>query len=104
MPGVMAVFTAAELHSVPPAIRIRALPEQAALPGAARLLGRSVAWQAGRSESNLSEPAGRRRHRLPGSSRSRRSGRFAATRPACVRQNDPPFAVYSRPLKNWRKS
>ena len=40
-------------------IRIHALPEQAALLGAARLLGRPVAWQADRSESNLCEPHAR---------------------------------------------
>ncbi len=40
-------------------IRIHALPEQAALLGAARLLERSVAWQADRSESNLCEPHAR---------------------------------------------
>ena len=40
-------------------IRIHALPEQAALLGAARLLGRRVAWQADRSESNLCEPHAR---------------------------------------------
>ena len=40
-------------------IRIHALPEQAALLGAARLLGRPVSWQADRSESNLCEPHAR---------------------------------------------
>ena len=40
-------------------IRIHALPEQAVLLGAARLLGREVAWQADRSESNLCEPHAR---------------------------------------------
>lgn len=40
-------------------IRIHALPEQAALLGAARLLGQQVAWQADRSESNLCEPHAR---------------------------------------------
>ncbi len=40
-------------------IRIHALPEQAALLGAARMLGRAVAWQADRSESNLCEPHAR---------------------------------------------
>ena len=40
-------------------IRIHALPEQAALLGATRLLGRPVAWQADRSESNLCEPHAR---------------------------------------------
>ena len=40
-------------------IRIHALPEQAALLGAARVLGRTLAWQADRSESNLCEPHAR---------------------------------------------
>ncbi len=40
-------------------IRIHALPEHAALLGAARLLGHPVAWQATRSESNLAEPHAR---------------------------------------------
>lgn len=40
-------------------IRIHALPEQAALLGAARLLGQDVAWRADRSESNLCEPHAR---------------------------------------------
>ncbi len=40
-------------------IRIHALPEQAALLGAAQVLGRGVVWQADRSESNLCEPHAR---------------------------------------------
>ena len=40
-------------------IRIHALPEQAALLGAARVLERTLAWQADRSESNLCEPHAR---------------------------------------------
>ena len=40
-------------------IRIHALPEHAALLGAARLLNHGVAWQATRSESNLAEPHAR---------------------------------------------
>lgn len=40
-------------------IRIHALPEHAVLLGAARLLGRPVAWRADRSESNLCEPHAR---------------------------------------------
>jgi len=40
-------------------IRIHALPEHAALLGAARLLGHSIAWRADRSESNLCEPHAR---------------------------------------------
>ncbi len=40
-------------------IRIHALPEQAALLAAARLLNQAVTWQADRSESNLCEPNAR---------------------------------------------
>ena len=40
-------------------IRIHALPEQAALLAAARLLDRTVVWQADRTESNLCEPHAR---------------------------------------------
>ena len=40
-------------------LRIHALPEHAALLGAARLLGRTIAWQSDRLESNLCEPHAR---------------------------------------------
>ena len=40
-------------------LRIHALPEHAALLGAARLLGHAVAWQGDRLESNLCEPHAR---------------------------------------------
>lgn len=40
-------------------IRIHSLPEQAALLGAARLLGRTIVWRADRTESNLCEPHAR---------------------------------------------
>lgn len=40
-------------------LRIHALPEHAVLLGAAALLGRPIAWQADRSESNVCEPHAR---------------------------------------------